>query len=83
MGSHGGTTPEGQLAVLRYAIAIALHICGPADLREARLVRIKNTLKLERIRVSVSLLKVVMGDPELRKKIEVIGKPIEMQFDIL
>jgi len=68
MGSHGGTTPEGQLAVLRYAIAIALHICGPADLREARLVRIKNTLKLERIRVSVSLLKVVMGESRIEEE---------------
>jgi len=68
MGSHGGTTPERQLAVLRYAIAIALHICGPADLREARLVRIKNTLKLERIRVSVSLLKVVMGESRIEEE---------------
>ena len=67
MGSHGGTTPEG-LAVLRYAIAIALHICGPADLREARVMRIKNTLKLERMRVSVSLLKVVMGGSRIEEE---------------
>ena len=67
----------------RDAIAIALHTCGPIDPREAKVVRIKNTLELERMWISEALLKVVMADPELRRKIEVIGKPKEMQFDIL
>ena len=68
MVSHGGATLEGQIAVLRYAIKVVLSIRGPADLREARLVRIKNTLKLERIRVSVSLLKVVMGESRIEEE---------------
>ncbi|MCD6537188.1 hypothetical protein J7L18_01045, partial [Candidatus Bathyarchaeota archaeon] len=67
----------------RDAIAIALYTCGPIDPREAKVVRIKNTLELERMWISEALLKVAMEDPELRGKIEVIGKPREMQFDIL
>jgi len=60
MVSHGGATLEGQIAVLRYAIKVVLSIRGPADLREARVVTIENTLKLERMRVSAALLKIVM-----------------------
>ena len=67
----------------REAIMIALHTCGPINPREAKVVRIKNTLELERMWVSENLLKTVKSNPELKEKIEILGKPREMQFDIL
>jgi len=67
----------------REAITIALRTCGPIDPREAKVVRIRNTLNLERMWISEGLLKTLESDPELKEKIEVLGEPREMQFDIL
>ena len=67
----------------REAILTALRTCGPIDPKEARVVRIRNTLDLERFWISEGLLKLVESDPNLKKKIKVLGKPREMQFDVL
>jgi len=67
----------------RDAIAVALQLCGPVDPKEAKVVRIKNTLELEEFWISESLCKLVREDPELREKIEILEEPKEMQFDIL
>ena len=67
----------------REAITIALRTCGPIDPRKAKVVRIRNTLNLDRLWISESLLKTIESDPELKKRIKVIGEPKEMQFDIL
>lgn len=67
----------------RDAIAVALQLCGPVDPKDAKVVRIKNTLELEEFWISESLVKLVKEDPELREKIEILEEPKEMQFDIL
>lgn len=67
----------------REAITIALRTCGPIDPKEARVVRIRNTLDIERFWISESLLKALESDPDLKRKIKVLGEPKEMQFDIL
>lgn len=65
----------------REAIATALRICGPVEPSEAKVVRIKNTLELEKLWISESLYKVVKEDPKLRERLEVLGEPEEMEFD--
>jgi len=67
----------------RDAIATALRTCGPIDPNEAKVVRIKNTLELERFWVSLSLVEVIKSDRELSERIEIVGKPREMMFDVL
>lgn len=65
----------------RDAIAAALHLCRPIDPLEAKIVRIKNTLELERMWISESLYDMVKKDPELRGRIEILRKPEDMTFD--
>jgi len=67
----------------RDAIATAFHTCGPIDPRTARVVRIKNTQQLERLWISESLYEMVKSDPELQKRLEIVGELKEMQFDVL
>jgi len=67
----------------RDAIATALRTCGPIDPERARVVRIRNTLDLERFWVSESLAETVASDSELSKRVEILGDPREMQFDVL
>ena len=67
----------------RDAIATALHTCGPIDPERAKVVRIRNTLELERFWVSESLAEMVHSDPELSRRVEVLSEPREMQFDVL
>ena len=67
----------------RDAIATALRTCGPIDPEKAKVVRIKNTLELERLWVSESLAEMVPSDPELSQGVEVLGEPRELQFDVL
>ncbi|MFB0544752.1 MAG: DUF2088 domain-containing protein, partial [Asgard group archaeon] len=67
----------------RDAIAMALHTSGPIDPQKAKVVRIKNTLELEKFWISESLLEVVKSDLELSKKINILSEPRKMQFDIL
>jgi len=67
----------------RDAIATAIRICGPVDPVKARVVRIMNTQELEQIWVSESLADEVRGSPELSEKVELLGDPRDMQFDVL
>lgn len=67
----------------REAIAMALRTCWLADPKEARVVRIRNTLKLERFWISEGLMEIVKRDNELSGRIEFLGEPREMQFDVL
>ncbi len=67
----------------RDAISIALQTIGPIDPREAKVVRIRNTLQLDRIWISESLMRMVKSDPRLQERLELVGEPREMQFDVL
>ncbi len=61
----------------RDAIAAAMLTCGRADLSNARLVRIHDTLDLSRLLVSESLRASVEGTPGL----EIDGDALPMSFD--
>jgi hypothetical protein len=83
-----GTWPElGKIPPFlpndRDAILMALHCCGPIDPLRAKIVRIKNTLELEYIWISESLLETINQDKDLSKRIEILSEPEEMRFDIL
>jgi len=67
----------------RDAIYTALRTCDPIDPRKAKVVRIKNTLELERFWISESLAELVKSDKELSEKIEFLSEPRELQFDVL
>ncbi|MEM2370742.1 MAG: lactate racemase domain-containing protein [Candidatus Bathyarchaeia archaeon] len=67
----------------RDAILMAIRCCGPIDPQKAKIVRIKNTLKLEYMWISESLYEVVKQDKELSERLEILGGPEEMQFDVL
>jgi len=67
----------------RDAIATALHTCGPIDPRKAKVVRIKNTLELERFWISESLAEIVKSNRELLERVEFLSESREMQFDVL
>lgn len=67
----------------RDAILMAIRCCGPIDPAKAKIVRIKNTLDLEYMWISESLCELVKRDKELSKRIEILGEPREMQFDVL
>jgi hypothetical protein len=61
----------------RLAIAAALEMCAGVSPRNARLVRVQNTLKLRRIHVSEALLPEVEKDEGLR----VVEEPGPMRFE--
>lgn len=63
----------------RDAIEIALRTCGLPQPERARMVRIKNTLELERIYISESILGEVRANPN----IEIVGSLQDLPFDIL
>jgi len=67
----------------REAIQTAIYLCGPIDPEKAKVVRIKNTLELDRMWISESLYEIVKSDEELSKRLEIMGEPREMQFDVL
>lgn len=67
----------------RDAILMAIRCCGPIDPLKAKIVRIKNTLELEYMWISESLYEIVRQDKELSERIEILGEPEEMQFDVL
>jgi hypothetical protein len=60
----------------RMAIAAALVMCAGVSPQNARLVRIKNTLKLRRMWVSEALVREADGD-----KLRVVEEPRPMHFD--
>ncbi|MEM3716636.1 MAG: lactate racemase domain-containing protein [Candidatus Bathyarchaeia archaeon] len=67
----------------RDAILMAIRCCGPIDPEKAKIVRIKNTLELEYMWISESLCELVKRDKDLSERIEILGEPEEMQFDVL
>ncbi|MEM2673977.1 MAG: lactate racemase domain-containing protein [Candidatus Bathyarchaeia archaeon] len=67
----------------RDAILMAIRCCGPIDPFKAKIVRIKNTLELEYMWISESLYEFIKSDRDLLGRIEILGEPEEMQFDIL
>ena len=82
-----GSPETGRIPVFlpndRDSIATALRTCGPIDPRKAKVVRIKNTLELERFWISEALAEMVKTDKGLSEKIEFLSEPREMQFDVL
>jgi hypothetical protein len=63
----------------REAILIAIRTCTGVNFEfdKARVVRIKNTLRMEEIEVSESYYDEIKDNPE----IEILGEPYEMRFD--
>jgi len=61
----------------REAIEIALDTCWGVEPEKARVVRIKNTLKLDEVYISEALTEELTG----RDDIEIIGKLEKMRFD--
>jgi hypothetical protein len=59
------------------AVAAALLTCGRADLDQARVVRMRSTLDLERLLVSESMREAVEADDRL----SVSGDPVPLSFD--
>jgi len=83
----GGSPEADKIPVFlpndRDAIAMALRTCGPVDPKKAKVVRIRNTLELERLWISESLAEMIKRDKALSERIELLGEPREMQFDVL
>ena len=82
-----GSTETGKIPIFlpndRDAIATALRTCGPIEPRNAKIVRIKNTLELQRFWISESLAEIVKSNKKLLETIEFLSEPREMQFDVL
>jgi hypothetical protein len=82
-----GSTETAKIPVFlpndRDAIATAIRTCGPIDSRKAKVVRIKNTLELQRFWISESLAEIVKSNRELFEKIEFLSELEEMQIDVL
>jgi len=82
-----GTTTTGKIPIWlpndRDAIDTALRICGPIDRAAAKVMVIKNTQELEHFWMSESLAEQVRKDKKLAKRVEFLGKPREVQFDVL
>jgi hypothetical protein len=76
-----GVTASGKIPIHmptdREAILLALKTCARVHHPQSRIVWIKNTLALERIRVSEPLLPEIEGHPQL----EIEGDPAPMPFD--
>jgi len=83
----GGSPEADKIPVFlpndRDAIAMALRTCGPIDPEKAKVVRIRNTLELERFWISESLAEMIKRDKALSERIEFLGEPRAMQFDVL
>lgn len=58
-------------------IQACLKTCNLLNYREARMVRIKNTLSLEEIEISANMLSTVADNPNL----EAVGAPYSWEFD--
>ncbi len=67
------TTLENDL----YAIRAAVKTCNILDFTKCRLVRIRDTLHLDEIEISVNLLDEALGHPD----IQVVGEPYRLEFD--
>jgi hypothetical protein len=82
-----GTCATGKIPIWlpndRDAMDTALRIIGPIDRAKARMMVIKNTQELERVWISESLAEAVKKDRRLAKRMELLGEPREVQFDVL
>ena len=82
-----GTCATGKIPIWlpndRDAIDTALRIIGPIDRTAAKMMVIKNTQELEHIWISESLAEQVRKDKKLATRVELIGEPREVQFDVL
>jgi len=82
-----GTCATGKIPIWlpndRDAIDTALRIIGPIDRTTAKMMVIKNTQELEHIWISESLAEQVRKDKKLATRVELIGEPREVQFDVL
>jgi len=58
------------------AVKAAIKTCNAFDLSKARVVRIKNTLDIQEIWISESLLE----EARQNESIEILSEPIEMDF---
>ena len=62
----------------RTAIWAALNVCGPVEPASAKLVIIRNTMKLNQFHISEALI------PEAKRvNLKIVGEPQEMEFDLL
>jgi hypothetical protein len=61
----------------RQAIQAAIKTCNAPILENVRMVRIKNTLKLEEILISQALLDQALSNPD----IDMVGGPFMLPFD--
>jgi hypothetical protein len=61
----------------RQAVQACVRTCNRMDYRDARIIRIKNTLCMEEISVSENLLDTVRAHPNMR----ILGEPEELVFD--
>ncbi len=61
----------------RQVMQACLKTCNLMDYRDAKVVRIKNTLSLEEIEVSENMMATVENNPNL----EVVGTPYQLEFD--
>ena len=81
MTSGLGGPQRGQIPMAlptdRDAVAASLLTCGRADLENARVIRVRSTLDLERLLVSESLRDRVEADDRL----SVTGGPVQLSFD--
>ena len=82
-----GSTETGKIPIFlpndHDAIATALRTCGPIEPRNAKIVRIKNTLELQKFWISESLAEIVKSNKKLLERIEFLSEPRKMQFDVL
>jgi len=62
----------------RQAVQACIRCCG-ADMDKVRMVLIKNTLELEHIYISESMLQDALSDPA----IEILSEPVELDFESL
>ena len=61
----------------RHALQAAIRTCQVADQRQVRLMRIRNTIAMDEVEISTSLVGEVRDNPY----IEVISEPYELPFD--
>ena len=55
----------------------------PVESERARVVMIKNTLELERMWISESLLEELLSRPDMKEKVTVVGQPQQIMVDVL
>jgi hypothetical protein len=67
----------------RDAVATAIRTCGPIDPARAKVVWITNTQELETLWISESLMEEAEADEGLSSRIEALGEPREMKFDVI